>query len=145
MENKRLFEEDDIKDLKLMIALSRTTKRVHARSATIFMTGGLTASRFAVLEALYHKGPLTIQQIIDAVLSTPGNMTVVISNLVRDGLARRTVNAQDNRSAFIEITEKGRSYIQEIFPHHVIDLKDSFSDLSEEEKDQLIHLLKRIK
>jgi DNA-binding MarR family transcriptional regulator len=132
-------------NLKLTIILSKATKEIHRRSSKIFNEGGLTTAQFAVLEALYHKGNLTINQIIDSVLSTGGNMTVVINNLEKSSLIQRIPNMQDKRSFLIKITDKGSNYINSIFPKHLDDLEHCFTDLTNEEKMQLINLLKKVK
>lgn len=131
-------------NLKVLVRLSRTTAEIHKRSSNIFGKGGLTTSQFAVLEALYHKGDLTINEIIESILSTSGNMTVVINNLEKDGMVERHINPNDKRSSLISITEKGKIKIEEIFPIHLKDLEANLQALSDEEKQILIDLLKKI-
>lgn len=103
-----LYKTEDKPDLALLIALSRSTQAVHRRSAVIFKESDMTLAQFAVLEALYHKGDMTIHQIIESVLSTSGNMTVIINNLEKENLVQRHANPSDKRSFLIAITEKGR-------------------------------------
>ncbi|WP_394525693.1 MarR family winged helix-turn-helix transcriptional regulator [Lacrimispora sp. JR3] len=137
-------KENDL-NLKALIGLSRTTQALHRRAGAIFNQAGLTSAQFAALEALYHKGDLTINEIMDSILSTSGNMTVVINNLEKDAMVERHPNPNDKRSCIIAITPKGREKIEEIFPRHLEDLADSFMGLEEEEKEMLVHLLKKIK
>jgi len=111
-----LYENEDKLDLAILIALSRTTQAIHRKSAAIFKDRGLTMAQFAVLESLYRKGDMTINEIIESILSTSGNMTVVITNLEKEKLINRYVNPNDRRSCMIAITEKGRSRIEKIFP-----------------------------
>jgi len=141
---KDLYGELNNLNLKVLIGLSRTTQMVHKRSANIFSKGGLTTAQFAVLEALYHKGDLSINEIIQSILSTPGNMTVVINNLKKEQLAYSYTNPEDKRSSVISITEKGKKKIEEIFPDHLKDLEECFKVLSIEEKQLLISLLKKL-
>lgn len=145
MKKENNYGELNELNLKMLIALSRTTQAVHKRSSFVFKQGGLTTAQFSVLEALYHKGPMSINQIIHTVLSTPGNMTVVINNLERDGMVSRCDHPDDNRSVLVTITEMGRSRIEEIFPVHLKDLEENFAALSPTEKTQLIGLLKKLK
>lgn len=140
-----LFTEIEKMDLKLLIALSRGTQGIHRRSATLFKEHGLTIAQFSVLEALYHKGDLTINEIIMSVLSTSGNMTVVISNLEKECFIERIVNEKDKRSCIIRITEKGRKSVENIFPSHVADLGECFSVYTNDEKQELLELLRRLK
>lgn len=131
-------------NLSTLIALTRTTQSVHKREHRTIKEGGLTVSQFAVLEILYHKGDLRVCEIIEKALSTGGNMTVVIDNLVKDDLVRRCMDPQDRRVNLISITEKGRKLISDIFPRHLENIDEIFSVLTEEEKKSLINLLKKL-
>jgi MarR family transcriptional regulator, 2-MHQ and catechol-resistance regulon repressor len=131
-------------NLKALIALSRCTHDVHKKEYKTIKEGGLTVSQFAVLEILYHKGDLRICEIIDKILSTGGNMTVVIDNLVKDNLVKRCVDPKDRRVNLISITEKGRNLISNIFPIHLENINEIFSVLTTEEKKNLIGLLKKL-
>jgi len=145
MKKKMNYGDLNSLNLRVLITLSRTTQKVHKRSGQIFKEGGHTTAQFSVLEALYHKGPLSVGQIIELILSTAGNMTVVINNLKKEGLIKRYPNPEDKRSYIIEITESGKTSIQSIFPKHLDDLEKNFSNLTEDEKNVLISLLKKIK
>ncbi|MBK5239642.1 MarR family winged helix-turn-helix transcriptional regulator [Clostridium sp.] len=145
MKNKTNYDDLNSLNLRVLITLSRTTQTVHKRSGQIFREGGHTTAQFAVLEVLYHKGPLSVGQIIESILSTAGNMTVVINNLEKEGLIKRYPNPEDKRSYIIEITESGKTSIQSIFPKHLDDLEKSFGNLTGGEKNVLISLLKKIK
>lgn len=143
-QTKTTYGELNNQNLKVLIALSRTTQAIHKRTAGLVAKYGLTMSQFAVLEALYHKGSMNISEIIQSVLSTSGNMTVVISNLDKLELITKCTNPEDKRSSLISITEKGREIIEEIFPLHLKDLQVVFQALSNEEKELLTATLKKI-
>ena len=131
-------------NLKTLIALSRCTQNVHKREYKTIKEGGLTVSQFAVLEILYHKGDLRVCEIIDKILSTGGNMTVVIDNLVKQNLVKRCTDPKDRRVNLISITEEGKSLISGIFPKHLENINEIFSVLSLEEKKNLKSLLKKL-
>jgi DNA-binding MarR family transcriptional regulator len=131
-------------NLKTLIALSRSTQNVNKKQLKTIKEGGLTVSQFAVLEVLYHKGDLRISEIIEKILSTSGNMTVVIDNLVKEDLVRRCADPKDRRVNLISITEKGRNLMEEVFPKHLENINEIFSKLDVEEKEQLIGLLKKL-
>ena len=131
-------------NLKALIALSRCTQSVNKREYKTMKEGGLTFSQFAVLEVLYHKGDLRVSEIIDKILSTGGNMTVVIDNLTKENLVKRCVDPEDRRVSLISITEKGRALINEIFPKHLDNVSEIFEVLTVEEKKNLISLLKKL-
>jgi DNA-binding MarR family transcriptional regulator len=144
MKNKKHYGEENDLNLKVVIGISRANQAIQKRSAVTFKEGGLTTAQFAVLEALYHKGTLTIQEIIKSILSTGGNMTVVINNLEKEKLIERHVNPEDKRSSLIEITDKGKKIIEEIFPNHLQSLKEEFEVLTMEEKQVLTTILKKL-
>ena len=129
---------------KFIIALGRAMQCTHRESNVMLRQHGLTPAQFTALEALYHKGELTIQQIIDAVLSSSGNMTVVIRNLEQQGLVRRLANPMDRRSFLIGITEDGRNLMDNIFPVHMELLGKALAAISEEEKAAVINILKKL-
>lgn len=141
---KTTYGELNDLNLKTLIALIRCTQNVHKKEYRTIKEGGLTVSQFAVLEILYHKGDLKICEIIDKILSTGGNMTVVIDNLVKDNLVKRCADPKDRRVNLISITEKGRKIIDEIFPKHVENVNEIFKGLTVEEKKNLISLLKKL-
>lgn len=131
-------------NLKALIALSRCTHDVHKREYKTIKEGGLTVSQFAVLEILYHKGDLRVSEIIDKILATGGNMTVVIDNLVKRNFVKRCTDVDDRRVNLISITEDGRKLISEIFPKHLENINEIFNILTSEEKKSLISLLKKL-
>lgn len=145
MDIKKLkYKKENDLNLKVLIYLSRATQAAHRRGGALFKSGGLTLTQFGVLDALYHKGPLTINQIIESILSTGGNITVVVSNLEKQDLVTRTTNPEDKRSCFISITPKGVQKIEELFPKHLEDLEDHFKNLTQEDKEQLVFLLAKV-
>ncbi|HEM4129132.1 TPA: MarR family transcriptional regulator [Streptococcus suis] len=106
---------------------------------------GLTVCQFGVMEALYNKGNLRIQDLIDKLLSTSGNMTVVIKNMIRDGYVYKTSDTSDRRASLIALTDKGRQTIEAILPEHYDHVGQIFSVLSPEEQEQLANILKKFK
>jgi len=144
MENKKSYGELNDLNLKTVIALSRGFQSVRKRELKNFKGGGLTPAQFGVLEVLYHKGDLRICDIIEKTLSTGGNMTVVIDNLIKDGLIIRYPDPSDGRASLIRISQDGIKRIEEIFPKHIDNLREIFEVLTSEEKLQLISLLKKV-
>jgi len=62
---------------------------------------GLCLTDFAALEALLHKGPLTITQIQDKVRLASGSMTAAVDRLEKLGLVvRRASQLIDGRGSF---------------------------------------------
>lgn len=131
-------------NLNLTIALSRSVQRIRRKEQTEIAQHGLTLSQFAVLEALYHKGPLRIQDLLTKTLSTGGNMTVVIRNLIRSGYITKRKDEIDRRASIVELTDNGERLISSIFPDHRRTIDSLFETLNTEEKEQMLQLLKKL-
>src|ERR1700751_697981 len=104
--------------------------------------GGLCLTDFAALEALLHKGPLTITAIQDKVLLATGSMTAAIDRLEKRGLVVRKSTASDRRARVVELTEEGSRVATGYFEKHAKDLEDLMSVLSVKEKREVHTSLK---
>lgn len=130
---------------KTIISLSRALQSIHKKSEVLFRQKNLTMAQFAVLEALLHKGDLTVQNLIDAVLSSSGNMTVVVRNLERQSLVERKNNPEDKRSFLICLTESGRELIGKVFIQHMELVEKVLTPLEDKEKQTVINILAKLK
>lgn len=88
---------------------------------------------------------MKIGELIDSMLATSGNMTVVIKNMEKNGWVTRTTCPTDKRAYLVTLTEAGRDLIQKALPAHIVAVEETFSVLTEEEQEQLIELLKKFK
>ncbi|HLO33317.1 MAG TPA: MarR family transcriptional regulator [Anaerolineales bacterium] len=134
----------EMRALDTFIKLTRCTNSLLMRLAECNTIGGLTPSQFAVLEALYHLGPMTQGEVSQKVLKSGSNITTVIDNLERDGLVRRQRDEQDRRVIHIHLTEVGSRKIETVLPGHVEALVREFSVLSAGEQKTLAELCKKL-
>jgi len=105
---------------------------------------GLCLTDFAALEAVLHKGPLTISEIQDKVLLASGSMTAAVDRLEKLGLIVRKPSANDRRARIVELTPKGKRLAASCFEQHAKDLEALMSALSEKEKEQVYASLKKL-
>jgi MarR family transcriptional regulator, 2-MHQ and catechol-resistance regulon repressor len=105
---------------------------------------GLCLTDFAALEALLHKGPLTISQIQEKVLLASGSMTAAIDRLEKRGLVIRKSTSRDRRARIVELTEEGNRVATAYFERHAKDLEDLMSVLSVKEKQRVHASLKKL-
>jgi len=117
-----------------------------ARNYAAQSLGGtnLTLTQFAVLEALYHLGPMSLSDIAHKVLTTGGNLTMVVGNLERRGLARRQRSPEDKRVLIVVLTPKGKSLIRSIFPRHSAAIVEFLDALDSDEQAQLGDLCRKL-
>lgn len=133
------------KGLKIFIAMSRALIKVNRQSSQVFRKFDLTTGQFAVLEALYHKGDRTVGELQELILSTTGNMPVIINNLKDRGLVESCKKIDDKRFTVISLTERGRELISKVFPENKIIIEEYFSKLSDEEQKSLLKMLLKFK
>src|SRR5437879_1982486 len=105
---------------------------------------GLCLTDFAALEALLHKGPLTITEIQDKVRLASGSMTASVDRLEKLGLVVRKSSPSDRRARVVELTAKGKRLAASSFERHAKDLEALMSALSEKEKEQIYGSLKKL-
>ena len=134
----------ELRTLDTFIKLTRCTSAVLGRLAARNSVSDLTFSQFAVLEALCHLGPLTQGEVSAKVLKSGSNMTAVIDNLERDGLAQRERDDKDRRVIHVHLTATGRKAVEGVLPSHVAALVDEFSILSATEQETLAGLCKKL-
>lgn len=144
--NKKTIKYNEVEEanLKLVIGICRSYTYLNRRTQKVLAEYKLTVAQFGVLEALYHLGDLKINDIIEKTLSTSGNMTVVIKNLEKEHLIERYRDSSDSRICMIRIANTGKDLIRKVFPEHLLELDKVFMNLDFEERQELIHLLKKL-
>ena len=129
---------------KLWVVLARAYRAVADRARRDIEERGLGITEFAVLEALYHRGPLTLGEVGNKVLLTSGSITYVVDKLEQRALLERRPCPEDRRVTYAEITDAGRELIAEIFPAHATAIREATDGLTPEEKQQATDLLRRL-
>lgn len=132
------------KSMKTVVRLERVRLNMINQTVNYLSNYDLTFNQFKVLEVLYHRGDLNIGAITKLTMSTPGNITVVIKNLKRDGWITAIKDPNDNRASILTITPKGIEVIEEVFPSHAKKLTDYMEVLDDEELDTLYELLNKV-
>jgi len=129
---------------QLWIVLARCHRAVSALVERSVAELGLCLSDFMVLEALLHKGPLTISAIQAKVLLASGSMTAAVDRLEKRGLVVRKTTVADRRARLLELTAEGRQLIDRAFKEHAADLERVMAALDTAEKDELYVCLKKL-
>lgn len=129
----------------LQIVLKKAVKVINSNIGKDFKGKGLTSAQFSVLDVLYSKGEMTISSLIEKVLSTSGNMTVILKNMERNGWLRRKISTIDRRAYVVGLTEEGKKLFEDILPVHMQEIENVYSVLTDEEKKELIRILKKFK
>lgn len=132
------------RDLKTITIFFRTSHTLEQVIKQEVLSHGLSLSEFGVLEALYHKGPLTVNQVIEKVLIPNSSMSYVIDQLVAKGLISKTKDTIDKRVYRLELEEAGHNFIAMMYPLHEKRLRKVLDKLTADEEKQLQILLKKL-
>ena len=128
----------------IRLVLWKAAKAVEKVDRASISQTGLGLSDFAVMEALLHKGPLPINQIGEKVLLTSGSMTAAVNRMENKGLVKRIQDPADGRSFYVHLTKIGRKIIKTAFAEHEKNLEKIAGALSDEEREELVRLLKKL-
>jgi MarR family transcriptional regulator, 2-MHQ and catechol-resistance regulon repressor len=131
-------------DLRLFRVWMKASKAVAENIRKDIQSHNINNENFMILELLYSKGPHPVQKISEMLSIPSGSITYVVDKLEKKGLVERQPNPNDRRASNVVLTEEGRALFDEIFPKHVATISQNLSFISNDEKEQLIDLLKRI-
>ncbi|MCU6792922.1 MULTISPECIES: MarR family winged helix-turn-helix transcriptional regulator [Paenibacillus] len=141
-----MFQEDEQSqlDLRLIRVWGKASRTVFENVKKDIVSHGLDPVNFMILELLYSKGPHPVQKISETFSIPSGSITYVVDKLETKALVKREASPTDRRTSNVVLTEKGKLFFDEIFPKHVETISHNLSFISNEEKEQLIHLMKKI-
>ncbi|MDD6444297.1 MAG: MarR family transcriptional regulator [Lachnospiraceae bacterium] len=125
----------------LIISLHRIVTDLDRKTKVLCQKQGLTFGQFMVLEALYHKGPLSVGEVKESILSTDGTIPVIVANMEKAGLLARKQDEKDRRKSILSLTKKGRDIIREVYPDNAEMIHTAFSVWNDREKGDLKRLL----
>src|ERR1700676_5461318 len=129
---------------RLWLVLARCHRVLSQVAEHSIDEAGLCLSGFAALEALLHKGPLTITEIQGKVLLASGSMTAAVDRLEKKGLIKRGPALSDRRAKVLHLTPEGRREEESAFSRHAAELESATAGLKPSEKRRLYALLKKL-
>jgi MarR family transcriptional regulator, 2-MHQ and catechol-resistance regulon repressor len=106
---------------RLWLVIARSYRALSLLAEQSIANTGLCLTDFAALEALLHKGPLTL------------------------GLVVRKASQSDRPARVVELTAEGKRLAASCFEQHAKDLEMLMSALSEKEMEQLYRSLKKLR
>jgi DNA-binding MarR family transcriptional regulator len=119
--------------------LGRLSRRLRPTAAG--SAAGLTPTRVAILLAVVRDGPIRISDLAAAEGINPTMLSRAISHLLEAGLAERTSDAADRRSAWVQPTAAGRRLAERMRRERTDAVKLALADLAPEDREQLEHAL----
>jgi DNA-binding MarR family transcriptional regulator len=94
---------------RMRLAIGRLHRRFSRRAVA-----GLTPSQLSVLVTVEQHGPLRLGDLAAREVITPPTVTRLVASLQDSALVKRVTDPEDGRAALIEISDLGRSLLEEI-------------------------------
>ena len=126
------------------MVLSRAQTSVQAHLHESVSRHDLTLTEFAILEVLYHKGPLLLGEVQRRILVSSGGVTYLVDRLTQKGLVERQECPQDRRARYAALTDAGEALIERVFPEHAACIERATSGLTLEEQRAATALLRSL-
>ncbi len=135
----------ELSGAKVYMVFARAYRSVEAYLQARITAHGLYMSDFAVLEALLHKGALTVAVIAEKVGMGESSIVPSVDRLEALGFVRRRRARSENRFTItIDLTQPGHKLIEEIYRSHSGDIERILRPLSSVERIELYRLSKKV-
>lgn len=144
MPTRHLGTEEEILALGTFIKLMRAVNTLRMAVGRSLAQAGLTESQLGVLETLHHLGPMCQKEIGEKLLTSGGNVTMVVDNLEKRSLVQRRRDTCDRRFVTVHLTDEGKRLIEEYFPDHARAITRCLSALDPEEQRELGRLCRKL-
>lgn len=129
--------------VKALLNILYTANWINSHQNTFFKPFGISPQQFNILRILRGAGePLKVQTIKERMIERAPNATRLMDKLCDKNLIDRLACSEDRRVVHISITNKGLSLLNEISKEF---REDVLENLTEEEAEQLSHLLDKIR
>jgi MarR family 2-MHQ and catechol resistance regulon transcriptional repressor len=129
---------------QVWIALAHCYRAMSSLIERSFLDSGLSLTDFMLLEALLHKGSMTITEIQASALLATGSMTAAVDRLESKGLIARTLSKSDRRARVLQLTGQGKAVITLAYQEHSGDLKRWMGVLSADERASTFTNLRKL-
>jgi DNA-binding MarR family transcriptional regulator len=143
--------EGDASVVRLWLRLLSCTTLIEQRLAGALRTRfGTTLARFDLLAQLdqarsTQSTGLTMSDLSRRLMVSNGNITGLVSRLVREGLIRRRTSTIDRRAQIVCLTPKGERALAAMIPEHHAWLSELFENVSPNERERLYELVGALK
>lgn len=146
---KKLYESYDwVGEIanKTIIELQKTAEILTELHNDFFSRFDISSTKFNLLVILYtgYDEGMMLSEIGEQMLVTKANITGLVDRLEKQGYVKRKRDLFDRRKVIAMITDKGKSFTEKVIEEYKVWSKSIMTILEDDEKSQLIGLLKKI-
>lgn len=138
------IEQNFTSAASLWLVLMKAYRSMEAYIESTVSAQGIGLSDFMIMEALLHKGSMSMSQLGDKVLLANPSMTAAVDRLQKLGYVSRCSDATDRRVRTVDLTKEGRRVIRKIFAQHELDLEEVMAGVCPTQREGVRTALKTI-
>jgi len=124
--------------------LYRTSNQLNQRIRARLRKSDVNLARWRVLAVLRAYGKLNLGRIVELTVMEQPSISRIVTQLEREGLARRKISTEDSRVVYVSLTTAGEKAFKEIYPTAQRHQERALSGFSRKEIDTLTGYLRRI-
>ena len=124
--------------------LYRTSNQLTQRIRSRLRKSGVNIARWRVLAVLRAYGKINVSRIVELTVMEQPSVSRIVTQLEREGLARRQPSKEDSRVVFVGLTAAGEKAFQSIYPTAQRHQERALRGFSKQEVKQLTEYLRRI-
>jgi len=144
---KRERPDLDMGPLRISMLLRRALEVCERRRVELLSASELTPSGIDLLASLRRSGPpyrQTPSELARMSLLTAGSISQRLARLEQTGMVARSVDPKDRRVVQVELTDKGRTVVDDVLGPYMDQEREMISGLSERQCRELERLLMTI-
>ena len=122
----------------------RISNQLNKRLRGRLRKSGINIARWRVLSVLRAHGDLTLGRIVDLTAMDQPAVSRIVTQLEREGLARREVSTRDSRVVHVSLTKAGEKAFADVYPTAQKHQKRALSGFTSKEIGALKKYLRRI-
>ena len=136
--------------LDLMDQMRQVSHGLRQMGENSLTTSGMSYARYRLLMSLFFSARIDGREGLNPseISERQGTSRNTISSLIRDledeGMIVRQLDNDDRRKFIIKLTNEGEELVQDHSSKHMHMIAECFSSLTEEERQQLRHILDKI-
>lgn len=124
--------------------LYRTSNQLNQRIRSRLRKSGVNLARWRVLAVLRAYGKLSLGRIVELTVMQQPSISRIVTQLEREGLAKRSVSKKDSRVVHVRLTAAGDKAFDEIYPTAQRHQDHALSGFTKKDIKTLISYLRRI-
>jgi MarR family transcriptional regulator, 2-MHQ and catechol-resistance regulon repressor len=142
-----LYSGADQLSIEAVFGMVYTYDLLHQTVSRVLAEYGLSKSTLSILMLLKQAEPegMLLRDLGELMLVSKANITGLIDHLQSKGYVKRVVGSEDRRARYARLTKSGNELVERYAPVHYQNITEYLKDLTREEKERLIALLRKVR